>query len=679
MSTQPEDNVYPFPEREDPDVMEAEVVDLDQRDRDAAIDVEAVEVPDDPDLPISTEVAVRTPGRLASRLGAVADRPLVLPLAEVKARSSWWSRALGRGLLWGLTHLHVLIAAEMRPVGRGFAVAWQAWRDWVTEADMARRIDSGNATKEAAKEHLHAVSGHRKLSAFLFIVFLTGVIIVAFKWPQYLIVGGLAAVGVLDVIGRKHRDPDAPPPPVRRTMLAEGAPLGSLTTTVIERLQEEGVRVEAAGRMTVYTGGEYRLPVDHDDDILPKHLRSLERHIGALDTSIRLVRSGVGGQAELRMPTRDHLSRVPCREFVPTGSRSITEPAPLWKRSDGDPSMPTLAAVHIDLVGTTGAGKSEAVQEFISFFGECRDVYPVFGDLTMGPLGALNKRVLRRRAFDYDELEALLDWALAKVEERHKVLHELAESDDPDAPVEWDLAWGPQIQLIFDEYSFIAEHEELHEKVEAIMRVGRKVKVCVLRASQRSGVKDLGSTVAAALVGLKILMACTERDTTTMLSTQHRDQGWTPHLFRPAVKGDPRDAGKCFVWGPGHRDPEIHRFHTPNEPGETKRRDRQRYEDGLPDIDGVTPEAQVLDVLVLDETQKAVVDIFTESGQAWLPTADIVAGLAAREIAHTAKVLAEKLGKAGSKRTDAEGRERRGYALADVQAAWEKAARRGQD
>src|SRR5690606_36263611 len=101
-----------------------------------------------------------------------------------------------------------------------------------------------------------------------------------------------------------------------------------------------------------------------------------------------------------------------------------------------------------------------------------------------------------------------------------------------DAPTSWDLSWGPQIELIVDEYSFLASIEELHEKVETIMRIGRKAKVCVIRASQKSGTKDLGSTLAASLVGLKILLACEEADTTKMLSTGHRDRGWTPHELR---------------------------------------------------------------------------------------------------------------------------------------------------
>lgn len=314
------------------------------------------------------------------------------------------------------------------------------------------------------------------------------------------------------------------------------------------------------------------------------------------------------------------------------------------------------------------SGKTESVQELISHFGECRDVYPVLIDLTMGPVGPLNRRVLRKTAYTIEDAEALLKWVLAQVNERHVTLHRLAESDDDDAPTEWDLDWGPQIELIVDEYSFLAAHEELHTLVEQIMRVGRKVKICVVRASQKSGNNDLGSTLAASLVGLKILLACQESDTVKMLSTGHRDRGWSPHEFRPAVPGDNRDAGKAFVWGPSHRDPEIHRFHAPLDPGEVKRRDRRREADGLPNLDGTPAGEQP--AMLLSPVQVAVDEIFTARGEEWLPTAELVEELKGRGHEVTATSLADELCNVSSKRDWNGRRQLRGYALADIRRAW---------
>lgn len=611
------------------------------------------------------------PSTLARRAAAVAERPILPSRDHAAARTRWWARTLGRDLAWVATHPHRPILAELRPIAQGVRVTWAAWREWVTVADMtatARATPETTAGKPGlAKELERHRSARRKISAAVALPILATATAAGFWWRLELALALIVAVCLADIVGRRHPDPDDAPPPVRRTLLEEGAPLGALTASIIERLNEDGVRADPASAMRVHAGGEYRLDVTHEDAIEPKHLRSLERHLAARRGSIRIVGSEDAGTSELRLPTRDHLKNVPQRPWAPTGSRSITEPADLWVRDDGDPSRPILAGIHVDLVGTTGAGKTEALQELISFYGECADVYPVFADLTRGPVGGMNRRVLRRHAYTEAELDALLDWVLAIIEERHIELHRLAESDDDEGTVEWDLAWGPQIQVVIDEYSFVAEHDELHNKVEKGMRIGRKVKVCFVRASQRSGNRDLGSTVAQALVGIKILLACTERDTTSMLSTGHRDLGWSPHLFRPAVPGDPRDAGKCFVWGPAHRDPEIHRFHTPLPPGEVKRRDRRRATDGLPNLDG-TPAGEQPAIL-LSPVQTAVEEIFTARELPWLPTAVLLAELADRGHTVSAAQLGDELGNCGS-REPWEGRQVRGYRLADVHRAW---------
>lgn len=659
---------------------------------DDAIDAELVEVdaevvrlfPDD--MPVDLrkaepvedyepgEIAEQTRSALALRLETVAERPITPGLAHLKASSAWWARTLGRALLWASTHPHQVIAQELRPTARGIQVTWQAWRKWVTEADLAATVittPTGTPGHEKAAADLAKMrAGHRRLSAAVLLLMLGGLATLYVIQPLWLVLIGLVLWAIFDVVGRRH-PVEGPARVVRRTLLEEGAPLGALASQIINRLNEEGIRADPGGPMQVHAGGEYRMLIVHEDAIEPKHLRSLEMHLAARPLSIRLIGTQDAGTSELRLPTRDHLANVPPRPWAPTGSKSVAEPANLWVRSDGDPSSPILAGIHVDLVGTTGSAKSSALQEMISFFGECRDVYPVFADLTKGPLGPLNKRVLRKSADTPEELDALLDWVKDRVDERHVVLNRLAGSDDPDdddAPIEWDLDWGPQIELIIDEYSFVAEHEALHKKVEQIMRIGRKAKVCVIRASQKSGNTDLGSTIAKTLVGLKILLACTNDDTVAILGKDMRDRGWTPHQFRPAVTGDVRDAGKCFVWGPAHRDPEIHRFHSPLEPGEIKRRDRRRAADGLPNLDGTPASEQ--SAILLSPVQEAVEHIFRDRNEEWLPTAELIEELAQRGFEIKPGPLGDELGNVGSKRDWNGRRQLRGYAIADVRWAW---------
>lgn len=678
----------PEPHDERVDAIDAELVEVEAEvvrlypDDEPKVDLQKYEPPDAEYEGAYDDEAEYEPGdvaeyarsALALRIEAVAARPITPGIDQLKASARWWARALGRGLLWSATHPHRLIGAELRPLFRGIHVSWQAWRKWATEADYAATVittPAGSPGHESAAKDLAKMrSGHRRLSAVVTVIVLAGLGVTYYFAPLWLAFEGILVFALFDFIGRRH-PVEGPSRVVRRTLLEEGAPLGALQTQIIQRLNEDGIRADPGGPMQVHAGGEYRTRIVHEDAIEPKHLRSLERHLAARPMSIRLVGTADSGTSELRLPTRDHLAHVPPRAWAPTGSRSISEPADLWVRSDGDPSMPVLEGVHVDMVGTTGSAKSAAIQEMVNHFAECRDVYPVFADLTKGPLGPLNKRVLRRTASTVEELDALLDWVAARVDERHVVLNRLAGSDDPDddeAPIEWDLDWGPQIQLIIDEYSYVAKHEELHEKIEEIMRIGRKVRVCVIRASQKAGNNDMGSTVASALIGLKILLACQMSDTVSMLGKDMRDRGWTPHEFRPAVKGDARDAGKCFVWGPSHRDPEIHRFHAPLEPGEIKRRDRRRAADGLPNLDGTSPGERP--ALLLSPVQAAVEKVFADRGEEWLPTTEISAELAERGHEIKAGPLADELGNCGSKRDWGDRRQIRGYALSDIHRAW---------
>jgi hypothetical protein len=670
-------------EDDDPD---AEIIEL--RPEPVQGEIEIVDLDEIDDDGPGTDIEPWSPSSaLAQRLDAIAARPIVLPREHLAAAAKWHLKTLWRNACWVATHpLHPPLR-ELRPVIRGVRVTWLAWRDWVTEAELADAIDAAPKDSPSrltlSKQRAEARSGHRRMSFLVALLLTIAASVTYVFWPLYLIVAGFVAAIVFDIVGRRHPDLDAPPPPVKRHLLQEGMPLRALGDSIVQRLNEDGIRADLASQVTAHPGGEYRVLITHEDEITPKHLRSLERALAGRPMSFRLVGTDDAGTSELRIPTRDHLAHVPQRLWGETGSKSIADPADLWRRSDGDPSMPVLAGVHVDLVGTTGAGKSEAFQELISHAGECKDVYPIFIDLTRGPIGPLNRRVLRRQAYDVEEADVLLDWFLEQIEERHLILHRLAESDDDDAPVEWDLRWGPQIDLYVDEYSTLAEYDgtqgkpDLHGKVERAMRVGRKVKCCVRRASQKSGNKDFGSTVAQALVGLKILMACTEQDTVRMLSTTYRDRGWSPHEFRPAVPGDARDAGKAFVWGPSHRDPEIHRFHAPLEPGEVKRRDRQRHADGLPNLDG-RPVGEEL-AMLLSPVQEAVEKVFAARGLPWLPTAVIRADLAALGVAVSDVQLGKELGsrdgmKVGSMEDwtfdDGAVKRVRGYALDDIHQAW---------
>src|SRR5690606_39496903 len=79
----------------------------------------------------------------------------------------------------------------------------------------------------------------------------------------------------------------------------------------------------------------------------------------------------------------------------------------------------------------------------------------------------------------------------------------------------------------------------------------------------------------------------------------------------------------------------------PLEPGEVKRRHRQRAADGLPNLDGTPPNERP--AILLSPVQAAVEEIFAEHGQEWLPTSVIARALAERGHTITAEQLSVEL------------------------------------
>ena len=212
-------------------------------------------------------------------------------------------------------------------------VTWTAWRDWVTEAELAEAIEV--APKDSAsrltlsKQRAEARSGHRRMSFVVALLVLTGLGVtwwlvphawlerwpipvwlvetplvpdwLAAPWfvPDWLLVGGIVLAALFDIIGRRHPDLDAPPPPVKRHLLMEGMPLRSLGDSIVQRLNEEGIRADLAGQVVAHPGGEYRVLITHEDEIAPKHLRSLERALAGRPISFRPV-----SYTHLTLPTK---------------------------------------------------------------------------------------------------------------------------------------------------------------------------------------------------------------------------------------------------------------------------------------------------------------------------------------------------------------------------------------
>jgi hypothetical protein len=568
---------------------------------------------------------------LALRVDALAQRPIVLPREHLTAAAGWYARKLWRDTCWLATHPLHLPARELRPIARGVHVTWMAWRDWVTEAELAEAIEA--APKDSAsrltlsKQRAEARSGHRRMSFVVALLLLIGLSVawwlvpfwllerwpipawlvetplvpdwLAAPWfvPDWMVAGAVLVAAVFDLVGRRHPDLDAPPPPTPRMPLEPGMPLGHLGEQILDCLREQNVRVEKASQMWVHAGVEYRINLQHDDPIKQEHLRAVERYIAARPLSVRLTNDGRdAGVSQLRVQTSDSLAGVRVAEFFPTGSLSCLDYLPLGRAGGEQPCSLRLVGVQTAVVGRTRSGKTEgAIWTIIDRLSACRDAVIWGIDLQNGPAFPMWRGVIQEVAYDPESAERLLHMALDEIGRRMSVLRRLAESDEDDtAGTTWTPDLGNYLFIIIDEFALTAAYDgkgemkdepNLVKPLKDIIRISLKVGVHLILASQKTGNSDFGDSVISSQVSTKILLACLERDTVTLLSTTQRDQGWAPHLLQPfQSKDDPRDAGVAYIESPVHSMPERYKFDFWPE-GEVKRRARQRLADGLPALD----------------------------------------------------------------------------------------------
>ena len=562
------------------------------------VDAEVVSIEDeeyDEDLDDELE-DTRPPSRARELVVSLTDRPRATR-RQMVASTRWWVRQGMRAVPW----IPVLVLREILPILRGIGRTAAAWARWVHCAELAEAIKEAkeNERSKAAERLTRRRTGRAYGSAVVFLI-LTGVGVWAFfAYPLVLALVGVALILIFDVIGRQGREKPAPVVPFAMpSVLQKGVPLSQITASILATFEREGFEegsVSVAAPLTWDPARtEYRIKVKTADHIKPEHVRAIERAVGAKDFAIRNLATGTSSVRELVIRVGDPLANTPPPEFLESSSRSIAQPVDLGGSAGDTPFEVTFAGVHAAIVGATGSGKTKGmIWTIIDRLSACRDCVIWGCDLAQGPALPMWRGVIQRRALTAEQADELLTAAIAEIDRRMGVLTALAEDDDPtnDAD-EWHAGLGPALVIVFDEFALAADYDgksgklDLLGKVEQIIRTGRKVWISLILGTQKTGNSDFGSSVMATQLGIKILLACSERDTVTLFGTEKRDQGWAPHLLAPSVEGDVRDAGKCYVESPAHRTPDIYRTYAPLKPAEVKRRARQRIADGLPSLDG---------------------------------------------------------------------------------------------
>ena len=606
------------------------------------------------------------------------------------ASARWWcTEGLARLSILGL-RLPVLLLAEIRPTLRGFGRVCVAWSHFVGityYADTIQVAETGDKKMEHAK-NLKRGRAARGWLSFVFLCALVGVTWWAvIVYPLYAAAAGILLCAILDFIGRAGTEKVTKLPPPARVILREGVPMQQITKAMIEVFEREGLEVGIEVPVRYDTPRmQYITEVTCLDDIETRHLRALERGLGADDYAARSVKTGIATIRRIIIQDGDPLAHVDHPPWVDTGSVSINDRLDLGVSVTETPFAVRFAGVHCAVVGQNGSGKSKGLLwAAIDRISACRDAVLVGIDLAGGPALPMWGKVIRRAAYTPEDAEVLLNWCIREMDRRMAVLKAIAEDEDPDNDAdEWHSGLGPALVIVIDEFAMLVEHNgekgrfDLLGKVMTLHRVGRKVWISFLEGTQKTGNSDFGSKVIDTQVKVRIMMACAERDTVTMLGTEARDGGWSPHLLSPATEHESRDAGKCYISGPEHRDPDIYRTYRPMRGSDVKRRAARRVADGIPTLDDLgSPVGLPAEVegAIVPPMLAAAEKAFADAGNpGWMATKDLLAALTGEFPGLNENRLSLGIGVArdGARRRQPDGTQLRGYTLAAVRSALEE-------
>lgn len=550
-----------------------------------------------------------------------------LPTPRQAARStSWWAVHGGKAAALLAAHAPLLVLRELRPILRGTATAAAAWARWVRCAALADAITAaeGNDRAKAAERLEIRRSARAKLSATLALLLVAAAGWLVTARPVWAAVAAVAAVGVLDLVGRRRRPVGEVPAPVLPTgPIAEGVPLSTLRAEIESSLCVQGFDPAAivVAQPQVVDGKGWRIPFSSRHPLDDEHLRQVERDLQIRRGAITAVAErGNAARGWLEVMLVDPLTDV-VEAPDPGPVLSIFDRLPLGVLASGQVWQESFLRVHGAVIGASQSGKSSCLWQIVDVLRRCPEVELDGVDLTDGPAFSACRRAFRRRAVDEETAARVLSEAVALIRQRAAELSRLAEADD--TPDDYDEKWhpdpeGPQRVVLVDEFARLAETPELLKQVEYILRYGAKCAVTLILAGQGATLADFGTSTVRAQVMLKILFACARRDVLDLLGKDARDAGWRPDLLEPANGADIQDAGKCYAMSASSRSPEPRRAYR-LEQAEVRRRDRQlgRRAHGAVDAVEVPPLLALLERLGQGRDLVPTGEVLAELGDGW--------------------------------------------------------------
>lgn len=518
-------------------------------------------------------------------------------------------------------------AEVVQPAWRGAGKCVTAYHRWVTAVhlDEAQKVAEG-PLKARTLVTRHSSHGYRIWASIIAALSAAGGMTylylthLSYFWATIIVL-----VCILDLIGRAGHEKKEEFVPIYREPLREGMPYKQLTASIQDAFNEI-IGVDANGHPLVRVDGicsydfdreEWRQNLSTFQEIKEEHIRTLERSIGAALRSVRVLEvPEVATRRILSIKNGDPFVDVPIAPWLPTKSQNIADGLLLGKSQTPMPYRVHFAGVHVGVVGGSGSGKSEGtISAIIEGLLSCYNAVPVGIDLTEGPIFPIYGDCIQRVAHTPEDADTLLDWLLAEIKERAKILGDIARSSDPnDKGREWNVHLAakynkPSVHLIVDEspqaMKFNGQPKgtiNLAAKLEVIARTGSKHWVTLVLASQKTGKSDAGSTGISSQIMTWLVGPCTQDDANEIFSPELRRAGWAPNLLKPAVRNiSKNDAGRVYVSAAGFG-PDVCISWTPMPEPEIKRRRDQRIADGLPRItsgvgfsdDGNTVEGKVV-------------------------------------------------------------------------------------
>lgn len=250
---------------------------------------------------------------------------------------------------------------------------------------------------------------------------------------------------------------------------------------------------------------------------------------------------------------------------------TITKPITLGPFEDGSPAEVSFLHQHALIGGTTGSGKSNALNVLMGNFAACEDVVIWAADLKGGmeltPWGSCINRLTTTPEATRELLadaEKILTARAALLADQSKRLWE----PSPEMPA---------IVLIVDEYAKLDKAAK--DSADNIACQGRAVAITLIASTQRPTQVTMGQGAARSQMEIRICFRVRERkDADLIMGTGMLADGWNANVLR--------DQGKFMISSAEHHDPARARTYLMTD--KQVRMTAKEYSVSRPELDAVS-------------------------------------------------------------------------------------------